>query len=70
MKEDLLTYNAKTDSLSDLDKISGTKITAVTSSGKYIAVGWAPFGFGVGTEFAAKVRPKPILYLCYNQGWI
>lgn len=48
-------YRPRIDGLSSLDKIAGTKITAVTSSSEHIAVGWAPFGFGTGTDFTAKV---------------
>ena len=55
MKEDIVMYKPKTDSSVDLDKIAGTKITAMTCGNDHIAVGWAPFGFGAGSEFATKV---------------
>ena len=40
----------------ELDKVAGTKVTSLACGEGLIAVGWAPFGFGIGTEFTAKVR--------------
>ncbi len=56
LKEDIFIYEARLNVLRELDKIAGTKVTSLACSENFIAVGWAPFGFGIGTEFTAKVR--------------
>ena len=56
LKEDVFIYDARKNAFREVDKIAGTKVTSLACAQDLIAVGWAPFGFGIGTEFTAKVR--------------
>ncbi|XP_028400465.1 F-box/WD repeat-containing protein 8-like [Dendronephthya gigantea] len=56
LKEDVFIYEAKLNVTRELDKLAGTKVTSMDSNRDLIAIGWAPFGFGIGNEFTAKVR--------------
>ena len=56
LKEEVIIYDARHSAIRELDKIAGTKVTSLACDQDLIAVGWAPFGFGIGTEFTAKVR--------------
>ena len=56
LKEDIFLYEARLNVLKELDKIACAKVTSLACNEEFIAVGWAPFGFGVGTEFTAKVK--------------
>ncbi|CAB4025151.1 F-box WD repeat-containing 8, partial [Paramuricea clavata] len=54
LKEDIFIYEARLNVFKELDKVAGTKVTSLACGEGLIAVGWAPFGFGIGTEFTAK----------------
>lgn len=55
LKEEIIIYEARQSVCTELDKISGTKVTSLAVDRGLLAAGWAPFGFGIGSEFEAKV---------------
>ena len=55
LRDEIIIYEARRNVFREMDKISGTKITSLGCCNGLLAVGWAPFGFGIGTEFTAKV---------------
>ena len=58
LKEEVFLYEARLNVLKELDKIACTKVTSLACNEQSIAVGWAPFGFGIGAEFTAKVTDR------------
>ncbi|XP_046841165.1 F-box/WD repeat-containing protein 8-like [Xenia sp. Carnegie-2017] len=61
LKEEIFIYDAILNSPTQLDRIAGTKITSMTCVENLLAVGWAPYGFGLGTNFTAKVITTSLL---------